>query len=273
MCGFPRQGRRSVDGRPLVEAARSRAEVSHHDCADGDAGGAAPRGRGGDVSRRATVVEHADVPQQQLEPIDRAGGKGCAGQLWWQFYPRQDIGASQELLERAQGAGYTAMVITVDQQASYYERSQHDRNLGARVGGAGRGGGRGGASGRHSSGGATARMILMRSERRRWPRRCRPASATAATGAPTPARTVRLRGNRRRRASLVQLGSPSTRSEVIRTPVVVKGMWHAKDARLCVENGFDDVVVSITCGRLWTTVRRRWRFSGDRCGGEQEECP
>ncbi len=56
--------------------------------------------------------------------------KGAQGQLWWQFYPRQDLGASQELLERAQGAGYTAMVITVDQQASYYERSQHDRNLG-----------------------------------------------------------------------------------------------------------------------------------------------
>ena len=37
--------------------------------------------------------------------------------------------------ERAQGAGYSAMVITVDQQASYYERSQHDRNLGARAGG------------------------------------------------------------------------------------------------------------------------------------------
>ena len=59
--------------------------------------------------------------------------KEAQGQLWWQFYPRQDLGASQELLERAQGAGYTAMVITVDQQASYYERSQHDRNLGGRV--------------------------------------------------------------------------------------------------------------------------------------------
>ena len=56
--------------------------------------------------------------------------RSAKGQLWWQFYPRQDMGASQELLERAQAAGYTAIVITVDQQASYYERSQHDRNLG-----------------------------------------------------------------------------------------------------------------------------------------------
>src|SRR6187401_3635467 len=74
--------------------------------------------------------------------------KGAQGQLWWQFYPRQDLGASQELLERAQGAGYTAMVITLDQQASYYERSQHDRNLGGRAGGAGRAGGGGAAGGR-----------------------------------------------------------------------------------------------------------------------------
>src|SRR5687768_3612979 len=79
--------------------------------------------------------------------------KGAEGQLWWQFYPRQDMGASQELLERAQGAGYTAIVITVDQQASYYERSQHDRNLGGRAGGAGRGG-RGGAAAAARQGGA-----------------------------------------------------------------------------------------------------------------------
>ena len=80
--------------------------------------------------------------------------KGAQGQLWWQFYPRQDMGASQELLERAQGAGYTAIVVTVDQQASYYERSQHDRNLGGRAGGAGRGGGRGAAAGAARQGGA-----------------------------------------------------------------------------------------------------------------------
>ena len=71
---------------------------------------------------------------QSIEQV----AKGAQGQLWWQFYPRQDLGASQELLERAQGAGYTAMVITVDQQASFYERSQHDRNLGGRAGGGGR---------------------------------------------------------------------------------------------------------------------------------------
>jgi isopentenyl diphosphate isomerase/L-lactate dehydrogenase-like FMN-dependent dehydrogenase len=38
--------------------------------------------------------------------------------LWWQFYPREDMDASRELLERAQASGYTAIVVTVDQQAS-----------------------------------------------------------------------------------------------------------------------------------------------------------
>src|SRR4029453_9146280 len=63
------------------------------------------------------------------------------GQLWWQFYPRQDLDASREAIERAQTAGYTAIVVTVDQQASYYERTQQERNLAAnprrRRGGAG----------------------------------------------------------------------------------------------------------------------------------------
>src|SRR5688500_4907167 len=90
-----------------------------------------------------TPVCLSNNSSQSVEQV----AKGAQGQLWWQFYPRQDMGASQELLERAQAAGYTAMVITVDQQASYYERSQHDRNLGARAGGAGRGGGRGAAAG------------------------------------------------------------------------------------------------------------------------------
>ena len=74
-----RQGGRSVDRRSVVAAARPEAEVSDHHRADGDAGGAASRRRGRDVSRGATVVEHADVPQQQLEPVGRAGCEGREG--------------------------------------------------------------------------------------------------------------------------------------------------------------------------------------------------
>src|SRR6185436_1779244 len=81
---------------------------------------------------------------QSVEQVAAA----AKGQLWWQFYPRQDLDASRELLERAQAAGYTAMVVTVDQQASYYERTQQDRNLGGNP--------RGGAAAAARGGGARA---------------------------------------------------------------------------------------------------------------------
>lgn len=57
-------------------------------------------------------------------------GAAAKGPLWWQFYPQQDLTASRRTLETAQTAGCLGVVLTVDQQASYYERTQHDRNLG-----------------------------------------------------------------------------------------------------------------------------------------------
>ena len=149
---------------------------------------------------------------QSIEQV----AKGAQGQLWWQFYPRQDMGASQELLERAQSAGYTAMVITVDQQASYYERSQHGRNLGARAGGAGRGGGRGGA-----------------------------AAAVALTPARRGAAAYRLGGGRLWYSweYLDQV------RKFIKTPIIIKGIVTAEDARLCVGHGFNGIVVSNHGGR------------------------
>jgi 4-hydroxymandelate oxidase len=62
--------------------------------------------------------------------------------MWVQLYPKQQLEANQTYLESAQAAGAKAIVVTVDQQTSSYERSQHDRNLGGR-GGAGRGAGAG----------------------------------------------------------------------------------------------------------------------------------
>src|SRR5687767_2978323 len=87
---------------------------------------------------------------QSIEQV----AKGAQGQLWWQFYLRQDMGACQELLERAQGAGYTAIALSAGQQASHYPRSKLDRNLRGRAGGAGRAGGRGRAGGAGRDGGA-----------------------------------------------------------------------------------------------------------------------
>jgi isopentenyl diphosphate isomerase/L-lactate dehydrogenase-like FMN-dependent dehydrogenase len=61
-------------------------------------------------------------------PIEKVAQAGKAP-LWFQLYPRQQIEASRELVEKAQNAGARAVVITVDQQASYYERQTHNRHL------------------------------------------------------------------------------------------------------------------------------------------------
>jgi 4-hydroxymandelate oxidase len=49
--------------------------------------------------------------------------------MWVQLYPKQQLDADREYLESAQAAGARAVVVTVDQQASSYERALHDRNL------------------------------------------------------------------------------------------------------------------------------------------------
>ena len=51
--------------------------------------------------------------------------------LWFQLYPKQELEANREALDRAQTAGCRAVVVTIDQQASVYERALHDRNLGS----------------------------------------------------------------------------------------------------------------------------------------------
>jgi 4-hydroxymandelate oxidase len=53
----------------------------------------------------------------------------AASPVWIQLYPRQDLNADKDILQKAQDAGARAVVVTVDQQASVYERQLHDRNL------------------------------------------------------------------------------------------------------------------------------------------------
>ena len=55
--------------------------------------------------------------------------EAASGPLWYQLYPRQQLEANRPLLDTAQQAGCQAIVVTVDQQAAYYERRLHDRHL------------------------------------------------------------------------------------------------------------------------------------------------
>ncbi len=150
-------------------------------------------------------------------PVEKVAAER-GGPLWAQFYPQRDADTGKELLDRVQAAGCTGIVITVDQQGSYYERTAQDVNLGgnprtARGGGARGGGARGGAS----------------------------APGTVPTG---PAR-YRL-GTGRLWYTWQYLDDIR---KLIKVPMLVKGILTAEDALLCVEHGLDGIIVSNHGGR------------------------
>jgi len=189
------------------------------------------------VSCSNTPMILSNNATQSVEQV----AKAATGQLWWQFYPRQDLDASKELLERAQTAGYTAIVVTVDQQASYYERTQQDRNLGgnprnAAGGRGGRGGGpvdpeagggappgRGGAGGRGGAAGRGGRG-----------------------GGPVTGPALYRVGNGRLWYTWQYLDDIR---KFIKTPMLVKGILTAEDAKMCVDRGVNGIIVSNHGGR------------------------
>ena len=80
------------------------------------------------------------------------------GTLWAQFYPLENLANTQRSMDTFQNAGCNGIIVTIDQQASYYERTQQDRNFGGRVAVAG---GRG-AVGAASTGAARYRLNAFR---------------------------------------------------------------------------------------------------------------
>lgn len=72
------------------------------------------------------IVSH--VSTMPFAEIAKASG----GPLWFQLYPRQELEQNREPVEAAQEAGAKAVVVTIDQQASFYDRTAHDRNLSLR---------------------------------------------------------------------------------------------------------------------------------------------
>jgi len=63
-------------------------------------------------------------------PFDKVAA-AAPSPVWFQLYPQQSVDDSRDTLERVQAAGAKAVAVTLDQQASYYERPQHDLHLGA----------------------------------------------------------------------------------------------------------------------------------------------
>ncbi len=142
-------------------------------------------------------------------PVDKIASAGTSP-VWWQLYPQQEMDRTKDLLDRALAAGAKAIVMTVDQQASYYERSVRDRNLNAApLGGGGRaGGGRGAA----------------------------PASASN----PYRLQPGRLWYNWQY-ADQVR--------KMLNVPLLVKGVLTGEDAKAFVDHGFDGIYVSNHGGR------------------------
>jgi isopentenyl diphosphate isomerase/L-lactate dehydrogenase-like FMN-dependent dehydrogenase len=153
-------------------------------------------------------------------PIGQVRPAVPEGTLWAQYYPQNDPGLTQRSIDVLQNAGAPGIIVTVDQQSSYYERTLQVRNLGGR--GAPIGGGRGGAAAAAGRGGAAA-----------------------APAALTGAARYRINGGR------IWYNWPyiDVCRKAIKGPMLIKGILEADDARLAIEHGADAIIVSNHGGR------------------------
>jgi (S)-2-hydroxy-acid oxidase len=69
-------------------------------------------------------------------PVTQVATAAPGGTLWAQHYPIESLTITQRAMDTYQNAGCNGIIVTVDQQASYYERDLQDRHLGGRAGGA-----------------------------------------------------------------------------------------------------------------------------------------
>ncbi|HUE64232.1 MAG TPA: alpha-hydroxy acid oxidase [Rhizomicrobium sp.] len=133
------------------------------------------------------------------------------GTLWAQFYPLENRDATQRSMDTFQNAGCNGVIVTIDQQASYYERTQQDRNFGGRVAGTGgRGAGVGG-------------------------------------GAAAPSGAARYRINGFRLWYTWQYIDDVRK--MVKGPLLLKGILGPEDAKLAIEHGADAIIVSNHGGR------------------------
>lgn len=147
---------------------------------------------------------NTSTPHAQVVPA------APGGTLWAQFYPVENLDRTQQLLGSFQNAGCSGVIVTVDQQSSFYERTQQDRNLGGRVvtrpgGGAGGGG----------------------------------------SAAPTGSARYRLGGGR----LWYTWQYIDAVRKMVKGPLTIKGILDPEDAKLAIEHGADSIIVSNHGGR------------------------
>ena len=105
---------------PIMLAPSAAHEVLHPDKEQGTYAGCTK------ASETPMILSH--VASMSLAELAQAKG----APLWFQLYPRREIEQNREPVESAQNAGAGAVVVTIDQQASFYDRAVHDRNLSLR---------------------------------------------------------------------------------------------------------------------------------------------
>ena len=66
-------------------------------------------------------------------PVAKVVTAAPGGILWEQFYPIEDLATTQRVMDNYQTIGLTNIMVTIDQQASYYERDLLDRHFGGRA--------------------------------------------------------------------------------------------------------------------------------------------
>ena len=149
-------------------------------------------------------------------PISQVAPASPGGTLWAQHYPQESLVSTQATLDRYQNAGAKGIIVTIDQQASYYERDLQDRNFGGRVlsqGGRGAGGGGG--------------------------------SGVPTPGIVTGASRYRISGGR----LWYTWQYIDACRKMVQGPLLLKGIMDPEDARLAIEHGADAIIVSNHGGR------------------------
>jgi len=158
-------------------------------------------------------------------PVAKVVTSAPGGTLWEQFYPTEDLTVTQRAIDNYQNLGLTNIMVTVDQQASYYERDELDRHFGGRVGAVAGGGGGGNAAAASAAA----------------------AAAAAAAGGPAVTGSARYRVSGRRLWYSWQYIDAVRK--MVKGKMLIKGILDPEDARLAIEHGADAITVSNHGGR------------------------
>lgn len=151
-------------------------------------------------------------------PVTKVAPAAPGGTLWAQHYPIENLTVAQRTLGAYQNAGCNGIIVTVDQQASYYERDLQDRHLGGGVGAARKRRSANSEDGADAEGGAAARAGAARyrvSDRRLW----------------------------------YTWQYIDAVRKMVKGPLLIKGILDPDDAKLAIEHGADAIIVSNHGGR------------------------